>query len=201
MFGRKKTEKEELAEKMEAGALRVLVTFEVVGKPKSHVEKSLEEYLENIKKDERITIVTEERGEAEEQEGFWSTFAESEMIINDLGTVIWLCINFSPASIEILEPENKTMTAPALTAWINDFLSKLHEVASVIRDTQQKNVKLNESLNALIKNAIVTALETGNLDAKGIQQKIGIHKDQLKPFLEHLVKTKRIKQAGETYSL
>src|SRR6056297_2970226 len=121
MFGRKKSEKEELAEKMESGALRVLVTFEVVGKPKAHVEKSLDEYLTNLKKDERITIVTEERGEAEEQEGFWSTFAESEMIINDLGTVIWLCINFSPASIEILEPENKTMTAPALTAWINDF--------------------------------------------------------------------------------
>lgn len=212
MFGRKKKDekpkaspklsKNDVAEKLEAGALRVIVTFEVIGKPKEHVEKALKGYMDNVKKDARITILNEDYADAIEQEdGVFSTFCEAEMLVSELGVLVWLAVNFSPASMEIQEPAEKRVTAAQLNAWLNDLISRLHEVSINYRDVNAKNKKLNESLNALIKNTILTALETGNHDGKELQKKVGIHKDQLQPFLDHLVEKKRIKRAGDTYSL
>lgn len=213
MFGKKKREKKpkktskkglsknDLAEKLEDGWIRALVTFEIVGKPKKHIEDSLKIYLANLKKDPRIEVLSEETAEAIEQEELWSTFSEVEMIVDEMATLVWIAMNFSPASIEIMEPSQKILQIAEMNAWLNDLLSQLHQIALEMRDTKQKNIKLNESLNALIVNIILTSLETGNLSAKELQKKIGIHQDQLKPFLDNLVSRKRIKKAGDTYSL
>lgn len=203
MFGKKKDKKEvdELYEKLERGAIRTIITLEVVGKPQKHVEDALKLYVDNLKKDSRITFIKEDFGEAIEEEGLWSTFAELEVVVNELSTLVWVCINFSPASIEILEPSEKVLSAAEITAWINDLLSKLHEVSGVHREVLQKNASLNESLNALIKNAIITALSQGPQDAKAISKQLGIHHDQLEPFFKHLVERGRVKKKKDLYSL
>ena len=205
MFGKKKSEKkrqaEELYEKLERGAIRTIITLEVVGKPKEHVERSLKEYVENLKKDSRIMFLKEDFGEAIEEDKLWSAFCELEVVVNELSTLVWVCINFSPASIEIIEPGEKRLSAAEITAWINDLLSKLHEVSAVHREVLQKNNSLNESLNALIKNAIVTSVEVGPLSAEEISKRVGISHKQLEPFFTHLLETKRLKQEGDKYTL
>lgn len=203
MFGKKKPvrQEDEIYEKLERGAVRTIITLEVVGKPKKYVEDSLKQYVENLKKDARITFIKEHFEEAVEEDKMWSAFSEIEVVVNELSTLVWICINFSPASIEIVEPGEKTLSAAEITAWINDLLSKLHEVSAVHREILQKNAKLNESLNALIKNAIVTSLESRALTAQDIAKKVGIHHKQLEPFFTNLVENKRIKYEGDKYSL
>src|SRR5687767_13589124 len=95
----------QIREHIAKGWIRAIITFEVVGKPKEHVERSLGEYIDNVKKDERVIFLKEDREEAiEHEDGMFSTFSESEMLVKGLDTFTWLCINFSPASIEVLEP-------------------------------------------------------------------------------------------------
>ncbi|RKX64236.1 MAG: hypothetical protein DRP42_06710 [Tenericutes bacterium] len=197
-----KLSKRQINERIADGALRAMVTFEVVGKPKEHVEQALATYLDNIRKDTRIVFLEEDVADAiDADDGFFSTFAEVEMLVDELKTLVWLAINFSPASIEIMEPSKLGFPASELTAWVNDLLAKLHEISLDYRNTIQKNKALNEALNGLINNAVLLGLKQGPQEPAALQKGIGIHKDQLQPFLEHLVKQGRIEKKGKDYTL
>ena len=49
-------EKNVMKQKLEAGYIRVHMIFELVGKPKEHVEKALKEYITAIKGDTPLFI-------------------------------------------------------------------------------------------------------------------------------------------------
>lgn len=173
--------------------IKFLITFEIVGKPKEHVENSIKEYMENIKKDARIEVIKEDIAEAIElDDGMFSTFCESEMAIKDLNVLTWLAVNFSPASIEILEPNSIGFSAANMTLWYNDLLSKLHEISTNMRATTQKNKILSLSMNTIISNFIITVLESSPKDEKTIAKLMGINEKQLNPYLQYLLKEEKI---------
>ena len=67
----------ELQKKIKEGAILAQVSFELVGNPKEHIETTIRGFINNIKADSQITILSEEFGEAEEVQGspgLWSTF-------------------------------------------------------------------------------------------------------------------------------
>lgn len=190
----------EIAARVAKGEIRCIITFEIVGRPKEHIEQALKTYLANLRKDARLTFLNENVAEAMEQdEGFFSTFAEVEMLVKGMGTITWIAVNFSPASIEILEPASHEFPAADLTAWFNDLIAKLHEIGLEYRNTQQKNKALNASLNALINNFVLSVCEESALTTEQMQARIGIHKDQLTPFVEHLVQQGRLEKIGTGY--
>ncbi|RME31150.1 hypothetical protein D6789_03620 [Candidatus Woesearchaeota archaeon] len=195
------TEKD-IKERLENGWVRCIIIFELAGKPKQHVEETLRAYMENIKRDARISMLAEEYAETEEHEdGIFSTFCEAELLVQNLEVLTWLSINFSPASIEVIEPTVLSHKASELTSWYNDLLSKLHEVSTVLREERSINRHLTESLNALIKNAIKAALRAEERDAKGLEAWLGIPAQQLAPFLKHLVEKKEVVESGGSYRL
>ncbi len=192
----------EVRERLLNGWVRCIVIFEIVGKPKQHIEETMRAYMENIKQDARIAMLAEEYAETEEHEdGLFSTFCEAEMLVQNLEVLTWLSINFSPASIEVLEPPKVSVKANDLTSWYNDLLSKLHEVSTVLREERSVNKHLTESLNALIKNAIKASLRSGSRSAKGLEEWLGIAEQQLKPFLQHLVDKKEVLESDGEYRL
>lgn len=182
--------------------IKFLITFEIVGRPKEHVEKSIAEYLDNIKKDARIEIIKEDIAEAIElDDGMFSTFCEAEMAVQDLNLLTWLCVNFSPASIEILEPNNINFSASKLTIWYNDLLAKLHEIGTNLRATIQKNKLLSLSMNTVISNFIITVLETGPKKEETIAKLMGINEKQLKPYFQFLIKNDKIVIEDDKYGI
>lgn len=192
----------EIRAKVQKGWLRAIVTFEVVGKPAKHVEKALEQYLANLRKDERIAVIEEAAEEAiEHEDGMFSTYAECDMLVKDLETFTWLCINFSPASIEILEPDGLTTEAREITAWLNDLLSKIHEISTNFRSQKAANDHLTVAMNQLIQNAILLSLRSGAKTEKQIETDTGVLAQQLKPFIEHLAKKGKIVPNKGKYEL
>lgn len=192
----------EIREKLSEGWLHAIVMFEVAGKPKEHVEKSLSEFMDNIRKDERVIILSEDREPAEEHEdGMFSAFSECEMIVNQLETFTWLCVNFSPASVEILDPEEFRLEARDVTNWLNDLLAKLHSIAMDYRTQKSTSKHLTVAMNQLIRNAIVLSLKTGEKTEEEISEDTGISGVQLEPFLSKLIEQSQIVQAGKTYRL
>lgn len=192
----------EVKQHLVEGWIRCIVIFELAGKPKEHIEETLKAYMENIKRDERVALLAEEYADTEEHEdGMFSTFCETEMLVVNAEVLTWLAINFSPASIEILEPQELRLSSGDLTSWYNDLLSKLHEVSNVLREERSINGHLTESLNALIKNAVKLALRIEDRDAAGIEEYVGIPAKQLEPFLKHLVEKKEIEESDGTYRL
>ena len=49
----------QIKEQLSEGWLRVLITFELVGKPREHIEATIKSYLANIKQDKRIKAIKE----------------------------------------------------------------------------------------------------------------------------------------------
>lgn len=191
----------EIKEKIDSGYLRINIIFEVVGKPKEHVEKTIKVYIENIKKEEDLHILKEEYEPAEDAgEELFSTIAELEMLVSSFEKLTWLCINFSPASVEILEPAKLTIEQKEITHWLNDLLSKLHEIGMVQKTVRSQVDGLIRNFNAMTRNAILLVLkEPATMET--ISKKIGMPADHAEKFIDALIKEKRIKKDKNTYQL
>lgn len=191
----------QIREYLTKGWIRAMVTFEVVGKPAAHVEAALTEYLENIKKDSRIIFLREDReAPIEHDDGMFSTFCEAEMLVKNLETFTWLCINFSPASIEIMEPNEIVVQAREVTNWLNDLLSRIHEIGTNYRSHKTANDHLTIAMNQLVKNTILLSLKTGTKTENDLERETGILKEQLGPFLTHLVEKGQIEDLQGAYA-
>ncbi len=192
----------EIREKLHEGWLRAMITFELVGKPREHIEMTIRGYVENVKNDGRVLSISEEFADAiEHDDGMFSAFVEMEALVMDLDTLTWLAFNFQPASIEILEPERLVVEGRNITNWCNDLISKLHEMSGLLREEQSVTAAMTQSLNALIRNAILLALRQGEKTPQELQQLTGIMAEQLEPFLQHLVEKGTVRKAGDKYAL
>ncbi|MFH1506617.1 MAG: hypothetical protein ABIE94_06570 [archaeon] len=193
-------DKREIKISIADGYILARVTFELLGSPKAHVEKAIKSYLDNLKKDHRIKFVKEELGEIEQTKGkLWSTFAEVEMLIKNLETLTWLCINFMPASIEILEPAELVFKGRELQNWLNDLLAKLHETNTNFLKLKSQHEGMVRGMNTLILNSIMIGLDKPKTE-EDIGKTIGISHTQLKPFIEALIKEKKLIKTDNLYS-
>ncbi|MCA9477559.1 MAG: hypothetical protein KC535_00235 [Nanoarchaeota archaeon] len=179
----------------------VRTIFEVIGRPKDHVEQTIKAYLENIKTDEEITVQQEEFEPAQEiEEGMFSAICEAELKVNDIEKLTWLCMNFSPASVEVISPPAFSMEDKDITHWLNDLLSKLHEVGVQHKALSSQNEGLVRNFNAMTRNAIILTLKEPQ-DKSTISQKIGLAEDFTEKFLEALIKEKKVKKEKNKYAL
>ena len=183
------------------GYLRANIIFEIVGKPKKHIEDTIKAYIENIQQDEHIHTLKEEFEEAEElEEGVFSTVAEIEMLLPSIEKLNWLCINFSPASIEILEPSTKTVTQKEIGDWMNDLLSRLHEIGMVQKNLKGQYEVMVRNFNAMTRNAIILSLKETN-EIEAIAKKIGMPKEHTEKFIEALIKEQKVRKEKNKYFL
>jgi len=191
----------EIQKRVKAGAILAQVSFEIVGNPKEHVETTLKGFINNLKNDSQVTVLSEEFGEPEEvkdSNGLWSNYADTEMLVKGLDKLIWLCINFMPASIEIIAPEELTFKEKDMTNWLNDLLAKLHEISFTLRQTTVKDSIVVQSMNAMIHNALLLATEHYHKPGE-IEKKLGIEFKHLQPFFEALLKQDKLEKKGEEF--
>jgi len=194
-------EEKEIQKRIKQGAILAQVSFEVVGNPKDYVETTIKGFVNNIKNDSDIKFLSEEFGEPEEvpnSQGLWSNYADTEVLVNNLDKFVWLCVNFLPATIEIIAPEELRFSDKDLTNWLNDILAKLHEISITVRQTNVKNEVLVQNMNALIQNSIIITTEQYHKPAE-IGKKVGIDEKQLQPFFEALIKQGKLEKKGDEY--
>ncbi|HLD04186.1 MAG TPA: hypothetical protein VJG90_00550 [Candidatus Nanoarchaeia archaeon] len=193
-------DKAEIREKITEGYIRVNVLFEIIGNPKEHVENALKNYLENIKLTANVIVLKEDMEEAEDLgNGLFSTFAEVDMLLRGLEKLTWLCFNYSPASIEIIDPPEFKFKEKELSNWLNDLLAKLHEIGSLSKQVSAENKLIVQNMNRLIKNSILSSIDQGFHTPKAIEERTGIDYKQLKPFFEAMIKEGKIHLMNDQY--
>lgn len=180
--------------------LRCKIIIEVLGKPKEHVEKALKRYIEKIDSDSDLIILKKEFADAKEKDKLWATFVDMEMVIKGLPKLIAFCFDYMPSSIEILKPDELNMTRSSIADFANDLQARLHDVDMIIKKLKNENEFLKKNMNTVINNSILISLISGALDKEGISKIIGI-KDELKIFLDSLIKENKIAEDNGVYSL
>ena len=192
-----------MAEAEESRKVRSNVVLEVYGKPKEHIEKAIRMYLDKIKSDDnKISIIQEKIHDAAEQkEGFFSTFAELDMVSEDLPTLIGFCFDYMPSSVEIVAPEKMDMSQREITHLINDLQAKLHSIDMALKTTKTENEFLRRNMNTLIRNLVTVSLKHKPMSLEELSKLTGIKDGELKLFLAALVKLGKLKEDNNIYSL
>ncbi|HLD33478.1 MAG TPA: hypothetical protein VJB66_02045 [Candidatus Nanoarchaeia archaeon] len=199
------TEKQMLME----GWLKCRIVIELMGKPKEHIEQTMQKYIEKIKTEEMISVLDVQLADATlidtnaQEEGqvkqMWTIFAELEMLMKEPKVLTTFCLNYMPASIEIIEPEEIVWTNQKTTMFFNDLQARLHQLDMIAKQTKTEVVYLRKNIHDLLKNYVTLLLRHNALTAEQLSKLIGVKKEILEDFLDTLIDKEIIVMDGEKY--
>jgi CRP-like cAMP-binding protein len=196
--------KKEIQEKIDDGYVYFTAIIEMVGKPQKHIEKTIKEYIENIKKNKKFDVQESTIHDAiavEDSDSLYSTFAEITVLVQNYSTVYDFVFEYMPASIEIMEPEVLEMKAADATGLVNDFIAKFHQIDMTAKQLQQKYNILAQNLGKMIENSIFISIRAGGVKKEEISQLTGIAPEQLEKILTDLVAKKKLIKTKEEYAI
>jgi hypothetical protein len=175
---------------------------EIVGKPKEHIEQTMDMYIDKIKKDNNLELVKTDRPEAESHENdMFSVIAELEIKAKTTGDLMLFCYEYMPGSVEILEPGELIYKAHEFTAFINDVQSKLHKVDMVVKKLSAENQVMSKNGAQLMKNIVLISLEVGPKSLTEISKMCGMPEEHIKKFVNIHIKENKIKEIDGKYAL
>ena len=168
--------------------------IEVAGRPQEYVQSALKEYLENLQKDKKFTILHQELAaiEKQDEQELWATFAEVEIKTRAVGDIISFCFDYMPSVVDILEPEVLNLNGRDLSFLFNDLQARLHQVDMVAKQLRLENEHQRKNTQDLLGNYIVVILRSQNLTSAQLSHLTGVNQDQLEDFLDQLIDQKKI---------
>ena len=181
--------------------IRCRVIIEVLGKPKEYVESAIKDYIDHIKRDSELVILSEDYSEIKEQGELSSKFVELDLIIKGTYKLIGFCFEYMPSSLEVIKPEHLMLTNPELSNFLNDLQARLHNVDMIVKQLKAENDFLKHNMNAIIHNTIIICLKISKLSIEQISQVTGVEQKELEIFVEKLLKENKIKKENDLYCL
>ena len=177
----------------------VKAIIEMLGAPKEHIENTLKEYIEGLKKDKNNEILNVELAPAKEQEDLFSAFAELDIRFGSAGKLVEFCFDSMPSSIEIIEPDRIEIDSPGFSSILNDMQAKLHNNDMIIKTLKAKGALLDKNAKSVLTNFIYFILDSGPKEISNISEAMGIAPEHLKPFLKELEKKGSVSEKEGRY--
>ena len=153
----------------ETQKISALFILEIMGKPPEHLTQSLESLIEKMGQEKGVsinkkTIKNPEKMEKkvnitdsskkdngpEKHEDFYSTFAEVEIEVKDLFTLVILLFKYMPAHIEIFSPEVIALTSGGWNDILNELARTIHGYDEVARVMQVERSILQNKLRSFM---------------------------------------------------
>ncbi len=169
--------------------MKAMLLFEIIGRPPEHLTEALkgiimqmgsengikvkENKIAEPKKMEQKTGMTTPEGGIQENE-FYSSFAEVEIEADDLLSLTTLMFKYMPAHVEIISPENITLSNGNWSEILSELIRRLHGYDEVARVLQVEKTVLENKLRSLINSGIrvvPTAKTSGEKKAGKAQSK------------------------------
>jgi len=130
--------------------IKAMFIFEILGRPSEHVKKTLGELIEKLGELKDIEISNKKIHEPkpvekEGAEGLFTSFAEVEIIADNLNALLNLVFHAMPSHIEIIEPEELTFKNFDLSSTLSTLTTKLHRYDEIAKTlSMEKNVLINK---------------------------------------------------------
>ena len=123
------------------------IIVEILGSPEKHVKEVINLVVDKIKHEKDTKIIKESISEPKEVKGFISMFAEMELETPDVTTLMNICFDYMPSSVEILGPDKLEFNSRYLTDLMNDILAKLHQYDMVMKNLYAQSKMLERKLS------------------------------------------------------
>tara|TARA_Y100000034_G_C6762209_1_gene339570 strand:+ start:296 stop:742 length:447 start_codon:yes stop_codon:yes gene_type:complete len=137
--------------------IRALLVFEILGRPPEHIKKSLISFVTKLDEEKGIRVENKKIYEPkllEDKDGnktdLFTSFAEVELVFDDLNLLFNLLLTKLPSSVEIIEPSELKLKNFDLSSLLSTLAVKLHkydEVAKALileRNNLMKQLKESE---------------------------------------------------------
>ena len=194
------TQKEIISDKerIDKGQILVRIIIEVLGAPKEYVEQAVKLVVDKVHNIKDLDIVSEATYEAEERGEVFSTFSEIEVWFKNLDILTQFLFDFTPSSVEIIQPAKLAFKADFVSGFMNDFLLKMHDLGLKLKDTAAKTQLLQKNTDILVRNFLKVVLqESRSLDE--IAKLTGIPKDNAEAMLQNFEKAGLLKKENDSY--
>lgn len=142
---------EKVKEKMPINAILIL---EVLGKPKAHLTKTLENLIKKIGEEKGVTVIEKKINEPvtmKDNEKFFTSFAEIEVRVEDIRNLVGLSFKYMPAHLDIIEPENLNLTNNLFAEMLNELIRRLHGYDEIAKVIQVEKKILEKKLRTLLE--------------------------------------------------
>jgi len=182
--------------------IKAKVIVQMMGSPKKHIEKTIKDYIGQIKEHHKdIEVVNEDTSNAKKDGDMFSVFSELEINAKDSGALVWFCFDYMPSSVEIIEPNKIVYDTVDFTNFLNDLQAKLHKTDMVIKNLSAENQVVKKNGMTLLKNIILLQIKMGIGDLKTLSVNAGVPEEHIQKFLEQLDKDGKIKKDGKLYKV
>ena len=120
--------------------------IEVVGHPEDHVNEISKKVLENLKKENGITVVKEELANAELiKENIFASNLEVELKFFDLSKLLNFCYEYLPSDIQIIDTEKVVLSVNEMNNGLGEMIRRLHSLNLMLHNLNESNKELKDS--------------------------------------------------------
>jgi hypothetical protein len=137
--------------------VRAVLILEIMGRPAEHLKESFRGYLDQLKQDQRIQLISEQVHEPKKVEGLdegvemYTAFAEVELKTFNLISLAEIVFDYMPSSVEILEPEEVTFNIGEANNFLNDLAGRLHKYDEIAKISKIQADQAVKKFNELYK--------------------------------------------------
>lgn len=194
-------DKDVVRELLDKGWIHARIIVELLGGPKEYIEETLQQYVEKIKENDAHKVIAVEIAPVEPQDQLWSTFAEVELWVKDASALAFLCFDYMPSSIEVMEPETLVYRAADFAGFFNDLQARLHKLDMIVKNLRAENKVLQINGSRLLRNNVIISLKEKDKDLTTLAKNIGLLPEHLEPFLDIMIKEDFVKKIDDVYTI
>lgn len=138
----------------ETKGIRAVLVLEIIGRPPEHLTESLGKIIDAIDGEKGVSVREKkinEPKEMENQKGFYMTFGEIEVEVDEILYLAILMFKYMPAHIEILSPELIVLSNNGWNDILNELTRRLHGYDEVARVLQMERAIMEKKLREVLE--------------------------------------------------
>jgi hypothetical protein len=130
-----------------------VLILEVLGRPPEYLIETLDTIIKSIGEEKGVVVKRtdiKQPVEMQNQKDFYTSFAEIEVETEEILYLAILLFKYMPAHVEILSPQNLTMSNSGWDDIFNEITRRLHGYEEIVRITQTEKMILENQLKTII---------------------------------------------------
>jgi len=138
----------------ETKSVRAVMIIEVIGKPPEHLTETLENIAKQIGEEKGVSLKEKKINEPksmEDNEEFYTSFAEIEVEVDEMLYLVMLMFKYMPAHIEVISPETINLSNHDWGDVLNETTRRLHGYDEIARVVQVEKEILEKKLREALK--------------------------------------------------
>lgn len=193
-----------MAQKEEAqwtNQIKFRAVIELLGAPKEHINKTLKQYVDKIRKDKLYKVHSVNVEKAIERGKLFAAFAEIDLSAKNIETLTGFCFDYMPSSIEVYHPAELSIKSKDMSNFFNDLQAQLHKLDMMVKELRAQHALIEKNTKQIIKNNILLSLKEKNKNIDSLAKSTGLPAEYVETLLKELISERWIAKEGHEWKL